>query len=172
MFSYWLGRLCSKDIRQFGDGNPGAANAFKACGWKIGLSAMLLDFSKGFIPVFIVYYNLKIQDYRIVPIVTALILGHAFSVFLKFNGGKGIAITFGIWGGLTLWRIPLLLGLNLVLFKFIIGIKNDAYNIIWGLLGVLIFLLSRFNALFLAIWVLNFSLIVLKHRKELKRSFK
>ncbi|KPK05115.1 MAG: hypothetical protein AMJ56_16395, partial [Anaerolineae bacterium SG8_19] len=50
--SVWLGRLVlGIDIRQFGDGNPGAANVWRAGGAKWGLTAVLLDFLKGAIPV-------------------------------------------------------------------------------------------------------------------------
>ena len=56
-FSVWLGRLAvDRDIRRYGDGNPGAANAVRAGGWKIGLPAVILDGLKGAIPVGVAYH--------------------------------------------------------------------------------------------------------------------
>lgn len=167
MFSLWLVRLNGNEISKFGDGNPGTVNAFKAGGWKIGVPAILLDFLKGAVPVFIIAQILGITDFRLVAIAIAPVLGHAFPVFLGFRGGKAIATTFGIWAGLTLWQVPMIFGLGLILFKIIIRIKNDAWNTILGMLCVLIFLIIKFNLVFLSIFFLNLIIIVYKHRFEL-----
>ena len=61
-FSYWLGRIAvHDDIRHYGDGNPGAINAFKAGGWKLGILAILLDYLKGAIPVGLANFIFDIQ---------------------------------------------------------------------------------------------------------------
>lgn len=62
MFSYWTGRLFGYDIREYGDGNPGAANAFKVAGIKAGFPSLVLDFLKGAIPLFIAFWVLRIND--------------------------------------------------------------------------------------------------------------
>jgi glycerol-3-phosphate acyltransferase PlsY len=169
MFSFWLGKLTRKDIRDYGDKNPGAINAFKAAGWKIGIPAMLLDFLKGLIPIFVVYHYMGINDVRIIPIAIAPVLGHAFSPFLNFKGGKAIATSFGIWTGLTLWQGPTVLGLGFVFFKFVIKIKNDDWITILGFILLLIYLLI-FNRSFslMIIFLINLSLIVYKHWPDLR----
>ena len=98
------------DVRQFGDGNPGSANAFKAGGWACGIFALLLDYLKGCLPVLLANSYLSIDKVWIILIAIAPILGHAFSPFLGFKGGKAIATTFGVWTGLTLYKAPLVLG--------------------------------------------------------------
>lgn len=172
MFSFYLGKLKGVDIRKVGDGNPGAVNAFKASGHLIGILAMLLDFNKGFIPLFILYQRLGIKDFRIVPIAIALVLGHAFSVFLRFQGGKAIAVTFGIWAGLTLYQVPVILGLALLFFKFGLRIKNDAYNIVLGMLVSFIFIILKFNLVLIAVFIFNLLIIIYKHRNELTMGLK
>lgn len=172
MFSDWLIRLKGLDISKYGDGNPGAVNAFKATGWKIGIWAMLLDYLKGALPVFLIVRFANINDFRLVPIAIAPVLGHAFSPFLRFRGGKAIATTFGVWTGLTLWQVPVVFGLSLVLFKFIIRIKNDAWNTLLGMLCVLVLLIIKFNLVFLSIFLLNLVVIIYKHWSELRYQVK
>ncbi len=168
MFSYWLGKLKGIDIRKVGDGNPGVANAWKSGGWKIGIPAMLLDGLKGFIPVFIGYRVLNINDYRLVPIAIAPIFGHAFSAFMNLRGGKALMTTFGIWIALTFWEVPTILGLMLLFFKFGLKIKNDAINTIAGMFSVLIYLILRnFSPIMLLIFIINTGIVLAKTWKEL-----
>ena len=88
-FSVWLTRIfLRQDVRQYGDGNPGAANAFRTGNYLIGLFALLLDISKAAAPVGIAYNNLQIRGLPMFLIAIAPILGHMFSPFLAFIGGK------------------------------------------------------------------------------------
>ena len=114
-FSVWLGRVVlHKDIRAYGDGNPGAANVLRAGGRLVGVVAILLDFAKGAIPVGVAVFVVRMSGWRLVPVALAPVLGHAFSPFLSFRGGKAIATTFGVWTGLTLWLGPTIIGLSLM----------------------------------------------------------
>lgn len=168
MFSYWLGKLKGIDIRKVGDGNPGVANAWRSGGWTIGIPAILLDTAKGFIPVFIAYRVLNINNYSLVPIATAPLLGHAFPPFLNFRGGKSIMPTFGIWIALTFWEIPATFGLMLLFFKFGLKIKNDAINTIGSMFSILIFLIFRnFSPIMILIFVVNTGIILIKHWKDI-----
>ncbi len=81
MFSCWLGRIKGVDIRMYGDGNPGAINAFKAGGWLIGTLGLSLDYLKGFLPVLFVTRALRINDWRLVPIAVAPVLVMPFRHF-------------------------------------------------------------------------------------------
>ena len=97
-----------KNIRDYGDGNPGASNAFRAGGKVIGITALILDSFKGVIPAAIWAGRLAVWQEILIAI--APVIGHAFSPFLKFRGGKGIATSFGIWMGLGLWGAPISMG--------------------------------------------------------------
>lgn len=168
MFSVWLGRLKGLDIRKYGDGNPGAINAFKAGGWIIGIFSMLLDYFKGFLPLLFIVRKIGIEDLKLVPIAIAPVLGHAFSPFLGFGGGKAIGVTFGIWSGLTLWMGPTVLGAAFLFFKFVTRIKQAAWIVLLGMICLLVFiLLLKPYPVLIMVWVLNFSILLFKHRGDL-----
>jgi hypothetical protein len=84
-FSVWVGRLAGKNIRQYGDGNPGATNAWKAGGAFWGGAAAILDFAKGAIPVLLANYVVGLEGYSLAAVALAPLLGHAYSPFLRFR---------------------------------------------------------------------------------------
>lgn len=107
-FSVWLGRIfLGLDVRRFGDGNPGATNVFMAGSRLVGLLALILDISKAAVPVGLSYFNLGIRGVPMFFISLAPIVGHVFSPFLGFRGGKAVATALGVWIGLTVWKASL-----------------------------------------------------------------
>jgi len=167
-FSVWLGRLAARvDIRRYGDGNPGAVNAWRAGGWRVGLPALLLDYLKGAIPVALAFFGVGISGWGLVPIALAPVLGHAFSPFLRFRGGKAIAVTFGIWSGLTLWAGPTVMGLTVALAVALN--QTDAWSAVLGLLALGVYLLLCGTcSILLAVWGGNLAVVLWKHRRELR----
>ena len=93
------------DLRQHGSGNLGATNAFRVLGAKSALPVLIADIGKGALPV--------ILFPRLVPAAfgwtlgygAAAILGHMFSVWVGFRGGKGIATSAGVLVGLAPWAV-------------------------------------------------------------------
>lgn len=161
-------RFARTDIRQIGDGNPGAANAWRAGGTRVGILAVVLDFLKGALPVAAARYLGGVKGWELIPLALAPILGHAFSPFLRGRGGKAIAVTFGIWCGLTLYEAPLVLGLLMILFYFVQ--KVDAWGAILAMLGLGAYLIVRqADAVLLVVWLGNFVLLVWKHRHALRQ---
>ena len=175
-FSVWLPRwVLGVDVREVGaDHNPGSANAFKAAGkkkWWLGMSALLLDGFKGLIPVAIAYYNFNVNGWSLVPVALAPVVGHAYSIFLGFKGGKALAVTFGIWTALTVYRAPMVLGGFFLVFALLLS--NSAWAVIFGMLGLLGYLLiSHAEAWLLAIWGGNLLILVIKHWSELHQPVK
>ena len=174
--SVWLGRLAlGVDIRQIGDGNPGAANVWRAGGAKWGVTAILLDFLKGVIPVGLANFWAGIEGWPMAVIAVAPILGHAFSPFLGFRGGKALAVTFGIWTGLTLWVIPTILGLFFAVWLALIAVEGWA--VLAGLLSLLgVLFLMRADSVWLLVWGGSTAILMWKHRADLaqrpkRRSF-
>ena len=101
-FSVWLGRLFLKqDIRRYGDHNPGAANVFRAGSPVLGMLAVLLDIGKG-IPFVVLARWLGLSQTAEVMVGLAAILGHDFSPWLGFHGGKGVTVTYGVL--IALWH--------------------------------------------------------------------
>lgn len=90
------------DITKLGSGNIGATNVARELGIKWGLITLFLDMIKGFLPVFI-YISLFDPPDRwfLITIPITLLLGHRFSPFLKFKGGKGVATALGIFLALS-----------------------------------------------------------------------
>ena len=91
---YLLARSKGIDIRDVGSGNIGATNVARALGKKAAIATFIGDAVKGMIPVFIAgWLGLGIKEASILGLLA--FLGHCFSVFLKFRGGKGVATGFG-----------------------------------------------------------------------------
>lgn len=82
------------------DGNPGTANAYINGGFWCGTLVLLCDLGKGILPVAAFIHMVDEPGYMIVPVMLAPVLGHAFSVFDSFRGGKCIAVSFGVLLGL------------------------------------------------------------------------
>ena len=82
-----------KDIRDIGSGNIGATNVLRSGNKYLAILTLFLDAFKGFLPVMI--SQNYFQDYIYISALTAF-LGHVFPVWLKFNGGKGVATYLGI----------------------------------------------------------------------------
>lgn len=166
-FSVWLGRLALRtDIRDYGDGNPGTSNAWRAGGWRVGLSALLLDYLKGAIPVGLAHFKGNLTGWPLVIVALAPIIGHAFSPFLQFRGGKALAVTFGVWTGLTWGVDPMVFGLLLGLFLWVQ--TSDGWAVALGTAGFLAYLaLYRGDVYSLTMWGINGGLLIWKYRANL-----
>lgn len=168
-FSVWLGKLFLKeDVRQYGDGNPGATNVFKAGNLLIGLLVLILDISKAAAPVGLAYNNLGFRGFPMFMIAIAPILGHVFSPFLKFRGGKALATALGVWIGLTIWKTALV-----GIIATLIGIAfttMSGWAVMLGLIGILAsLLLWTPDQLFLLVWVGETLILAWTHRSDLRQ---
>lgn len=88
--------VTGKDIRQYGSGNIGMANAYRVGGAIPALLVLLGDALKGALPVIVARSALNLPDLAIVLIGLAAIIGHDFPIFLRGHGGKGIATSLGV----------------------------------------------------------------------------
>jgi acyl phosphate:glycerol-3-phosphate acyltransferase len=168
-FSVWVGRVAlRKDIRHFGDANPGAANVFRAGSKGWGIIAILLDILKGAIPVGLANYGVHLTDWSLAVVAIAPVAGHAFSPFLRFKGGKAIAVSLGIWCGLTLYQVPMVLGL--ILGIFIVLFTNNGWSTVLGFASLVVYLLLIAAPIWmLGVWLGNLIIVVYKHRADLKQ---
>jgi glycerol-3-phosphate acyltransferase PlsY len=97
-FGYLLVRATGRgDIRFKGSGNIGATNVARTSGWSVGIATLVLDAAKGFLAVWLTQHfsggNIRFMMYAGL----AAILGHIFPVWLKFEGGKGVATALGVF---------------------------------------------------------------------------
>lgn len=109
-FSVWIGRLATgKDVRDFGTQNPGGFNALKTFGPKIGFPILFLDQFKGIITIALMdhifnlpyfYSGIGINYYHLIMCCVGpfiCIMGHNYSIWLKFKGGQGMGIMMGVF---------------------------------------------------------------------------
>ncbi|MDY6069551.1 MAG: glycerol-3-phosphate 1-O-acyltransferase PlsY [Opitutales bacterium] len=112
------------DILSYGSGNPGATNVKRACGTFAGRLCFVCDALKGFIAAFwpyaAAYFGCAFGGMALVNValfgLVGAIIGHTFSVFLKFKGGKGVSVTIGALCAVLPY--PILIGLILWLIFF------------------------------------------------------
>jgi glycerol-3-phosphate acyltransferase PlsY len=98
-----IGRFTrSIDIREHGSGNAGATNVFRAIGWKPALVVIIVDVLKGWLPSAIFapafFHTQQIPDLGVLQILCGFfaVLGHTYTIFAKFKGGKGVATLVGM----------------------------------------------------------------------------
>ncbi len=95
-FGLVLVKLAGKgDVRAHGSGNIGATNVVRVGGKALGIVTLLLDILKGFLPVFLAK-KLGVGSDLLALMALAAVLGHAFTPWLKFQGGKGVATALGV----------------------------------------------------------------------------
>ncbi len=95
-----------QDPRSFGSGNPGATNVLRTGNKKAAVLTLLGDAAKGWVAVALAAYataNLGLAVWVVAACAVAAFLGHVYSVFLKFKGGKGVATALGVLIGLQPW---------------------------------------------------------------------
>ncbi len=99
-FGLLFSRAVGKDVRQEGSGNIGATNVNRVLGKKLGILTLLCDVAKGFFPVFIATAFLPSTGNAELIVALcglATVLGHMFSVYMGFKGGKGVATALGVF---------------------------------------------------------------------------
>lgn len=100
-FSLIIAKLNGVDIRKVGSGNVGATNVLRTVGKAAGITALLLDAAKGFLPAYFIpilvkpYVSEAPETLPVIVCAFSSICGHVWPVYLKFRGGKGIATSAG-----------------------------------------------------------------------------
>lgn len=121
---YFVGKAYHVDIRKYGSGNAGTTNALRTLGWKAGVLTYLGDFLKAVIPI-LLFRNILFaeMDYaQLLGLYTGLgvVLGHNYPFWLRFKGGKGIAVTSGVMAAFD----PLLIPVFILLFVVVVAITR------------------------------------------------
>ena len=132
--AYIAARLIrGKDIRQIGGGNVGALNTFQQVGKKTGIAVGIFEVGKGVAAVAIAYWLLALPLYEphlfVLAAGLAAIVGHIWSIYLKFTGGNGLATTIGVLVLLMPQQLLIVLALALVLTAIVISLGSLALMI-------------------------------------------
>jgi len=164
-FSFLIPWSKGIDIRKKGSGNVGGTNVLRTLGPKWGALSMALDFLKAFVPVLIIRSLFGVDLWVPLLALLSVVLGHDYSIFLKFKGGKGVASTLGGYFALT----PVF-GLIFLLIWFPIELTTKYVSLasLSGLLFVAIF--SYFiDPKIGFIYSILFLMSLFKHRSNVKR---
>ncbi len=178
-FGYLAGRLGGMDIRKLGSGNIGATNVVRVLGKRYGYSVFALDFAKGLAAVTLSSTVARTaqspwassETFGILAAVSAVV-GHSFPVWLKFQGGKGVAVSAGALFGLM--PLAALVGVAIWILVFLLTRYVSAASIAAAMaLPFVIWIMARLNeirgqALFYASLCLA-AFVVWRHRSNLSR---
>lgn len=161
--------FAKKDIREFGSKNIGATNVTRVLGKKLGLATLILDGVKGAVMVLIagfLFVDLNNLNNFLYLVAFMAILGHVFSIYLKFKGGKGVATTIA-----TLLALDLTLGMLViavwlgVFVLFRISAISALSAIFAGFIFVIFAQYSNFEIIFMFVVL---ALIVIRHKTNIK----
>ncbi|WP_295155352.1 glycerol-3-phosphate 1-O-acyltransferase PlsY [uncultured Brachyspira sp.] len=187
-FSFIIGKINGYDIRKEGSCNPGASNVLRVCGKKAGIAAYICDIGKGMAAVlissFILSSVISSHSYILAACAVASILGHVFSIFLGFKGGKGVAVSAGSM--FMLAPISLIITMVFFFIGLFISKKTVAIGSTFGALAfpiVLSLLYFKFNFLYRIFFNINYMtllpitiflaiFIIIKHIPNYKRMLK
>ncbi len=154
------------DIREAGSGNIGATNVYRTLGRKVGLLTLVGDCLKGVVPV-VAAECLHLPDLWIAAVGLAAFLGHVYTVFLGFKGGKGVATALGVF----LAASPISVSAALVIFALVlykwrfVSLASIAAAAFMPLLVTLIAKKPEMVAMSIVIAIM----VIYKHKENIKR---
>jgi len=171
----WIGKKYRGiDIREHGSQNAGATNTFRVFGKKLGWIVLTLDVTKGFLasilPLFIAD-NYSENQLLLFQLVTSLacIIGHVFPIFAQFRGGKGVASSLGIIIGINPVSAAISLGIFIIIFLLFKYVSLGAIITAISYPFVSYFLVKEDTLVMIVFSVLLGLLIIISHRKNIKR---
>lgn len=124
------------DLREHGSRNLGATNLYRVMGWRYAIPVGLFDAAKGFIPVVVFGPRAPAVPYFALICGATAILGHVFSVFVGFKGGKGVATAAGVVLGLAPIALPA------VLLVWAVVVRLSGYVSLGSIAAALLFPLA------------------------------
>ena len=182
-FGYLAGKLRGVDLREHGSKNIGATNAVRVLGKKWGIPVFICDFLKGYLPLLFMAHHLggDVTQFSAgmmgcyLGVLFALVLGHTFTCYLNFKGGKGVATT----GGCLFAVSPLIGGaalltwvLMMVLTRYV-SLSSMAAGVAMMVAAAYVFCsdgaVSVADIMILSLLFLILALVVWKHRSNIVR---
>lgn len=170
-FGAWVARLKGVDITQVGSGNIGATNVVRTLGWGPGLVVFALDVAKGWGPSFAAFLlapiaGMEPMDQAICAGIAA-VMGHTFSPFLKFKGGKGVATALGA----VLGASPLIAGVGFGTFLLVLGVSRYvSLSSVVAVSVVIVFAFAfRYPPVFTGVVTAICLYVIVKHRANMAR---
>lgn len=165
-FGLLIGKLRGIDIRKYGSGNIGTSNVARTLGKKAAIQTLLGDGLKGLLMVLLARVLFDEEPW-IVAVALAAIIGHNWSIYLKFKGGKGVTTTYGAYLGLA-W-LPALATIAVWLAMTKATNKASIAALISSLCAPIFALLFRVSTPVLVFSVLGLLMIYIRHIENIKR---
>ncbi|MEZ4411973.1 MAG: glycerol-3-phosphate 1-O-acyltransferase PlsY [Gemmatimonadales bacterium] len=167
--SYIAGRLFKGiDLRQHGSKNLGATNVYRIMGWRYAIPVGIFDVAKGAVPVLIIGPAVSVVGWFPLVCGVMAVVGHVFSVFVGFKGGKGVATSAGVVLGLA----PMAVGICLVLWALIVwmsGYVSLGSVIATGVFPLLVWVLYPARRESIWLYVALAAVIIWMHRSNIRR---
>jgi acyl phosphate:glycerol-3-phosphate acyltransferase len=171
-FGFLAGRLRGVDLKEHGSGNIGATNTIRTMGKTIGLTVFALDVLKGYLPILAAQLLKLSPAWWIVAVGLCGVLGHIYSPWVRFKGGKGVATSLGVLFGLS----PLIAVLTLATFVaalFVSGKRVSVGSLAAALGASIMFWTFPNTPMPYAVFTTLASLFILfRHRDNIKRLIK
>jgi len=169
-FGLVLVKLAGKgDVRQHGSGNIGATNVSRVGGKALGIVTLLLDVLKGFLPVFIAK-KLGLGESVLSLLALSAVLGHVFTPWLKFKGGKGVATALGVALAFRAGMVLPALGVFIVL---LIAFRYVSLGSVLAAVALPVILVWKgATPVVLLLWVDISLIVILKHHENIRRLLK
>lgn len=154
------------DLREHGSGNVGTTNTFRILGKKAGIVVLILDLLKGAIPVWVAMLVSTDVDFPVIIFGVVAAIGHVYSIFLKFKGGKAVATG----GGAILAAAPIIF--LVVLATFLITLKLSKYVSLGSVLAAVALLISVLftgDLFMIGFGIILGIIVIVKHISNMKR---
>lgn len=167
--SYIAGRLVRGiDLRKHGSGNLGATNTFRVLGPKVAAPVMVFDIAKGFVPPALFgQWDHSSQWAWALAYGAAAILGHVFSIYMGFRGGKGVATGAGVFLALSPVAVGVAMAawLAVLLWRRVVSLAS----IVAALVMTLVLILTESRPEVMTLGILVASFVIYAHRSNVKR---
>ena len=167
-FGYIIAKVFKHvDIRTVGSGNTGATNVYRSISKPLGVLTLILDLLKGFVPVYCTMLLNPDSVWLIIAVAFITIIGHIFTVFLNFNGGKGVATGCGVFLALNPLAI-LICFLVFILFLVIFRYVSLASIMAAATLPVSLYFLNSTHEIVIFASIISV-LVIVRHISNIKR---
>jgi glycerol-3-phosphate acyltransferase PlsY len=169
-FGLLLVKLAGKgDVRAHGSGNIGATNVSRVGGKALGVVTLLLDILKGFLPVFL-GRQAGLGESALSLLALAAVLGHVFTPWLKFRGGKGVATALGVALAFRATMVLPALGVFIVVllaFRYV-----SLGSVLAAVTLPVVLVWQGATPVVLLLWVDIVLLVIAKHHENIRRLLK
>jgi len=173
--AYIYGRVYKDiDIRKHGSGNVGATNTFRVLGKGPGIIVLVIDILKGVVATTLVPYVFQTTSvWAIILLGVCAVIGHNWTVFLNFKGGKGIATSLGVLIGLAItfssMRIVLVSTLGLWAVVFLLSGYVSLASLVAAIFLPVLMVATTQPFVLVALGVVICVFVVVRHRANIKR---